>query len=93
VYVETIGFMAVLFEALLGIPQFLRNFRMKSTEGMSVKMVGLNAFDERTHALHATFHRIHVTRFFCGHQVIYSKQSISLFVMLRNNSGSVVYYK
>ena len=33
--------MAVLFEALLGIPQFLRNLRLKSTEGMSVKMVSL----------------------------------------------------
>jgi uncharacterized protein with PQ loop repeat len=38
-YVETIGFLAVFFEALLGTPQFLRNFRLKSTEGMSVKMV------------------------------------------------------
>ncbi len=39
VYIETIGFLAVFCEALLGIPQFLRNFRLKSTEGMSVKMV------------------------------------------------------
>lgn len=38
-YVETIGFLAVFFEALLGTPQFLRNYRLKSTEGMSVKMV------------------------------------------------------
>lgn len=38
-YIETIGFLAVFFEALLGTPQFLRNFRLKSTEGMSVKMV------------------------------------------------------
>ncbi|UJR26547.1 hypothetical protein I4U23_007870 [Adineta vaga] len=39
VYIETIGFLAVVCEALLGIPQFLRNYRLKSTEGMSVKMV------------------------------------------------------
>ena len=39
IYIETIGFLAVFFEALLGTPQFLRNHRMKSTEGMSVKMV------------------------------------------------------
>jgi uncharacterized protein with PQ loop repeat len=38
-YIETIGFLAVFFEALLGTPQFLRNFRLKSTEGMSIKMV------------------------------------------------------
>ena len=41
VYIETIGFLAVVCEALLGIPQFVRNFRLKSTEGMSVKMVRL----------------------------------------------------
>jgi uncharacterized protein with PQ loop repeat len=39
-YIEAIGFFAVFFEALLGTPQFLRNLRLKSTEGMSVKMVG-----------------------------------------------------
>lgn len=44
VYIELIGFLAVFFEALLGMPQFLRNHRMKSTEGMSVKMVRLSPF-------------------------------------------------
>ncbi len=39
-----IGFLAVFCEALLGIPQFLRNFRLKSTEGMSVKMVNSSTF-------------------------------------------------
>ncbi|CAF1282456.1 unnamed protein product [Rotaria magnacalcarata] len=39
VYIETIGLVAVFCEALLGVPQFVRNFRLKSTEGMSVKMV------------------------------------------------------
>ncbi|CAF3998395.1 unnamed protein product [Rotaria sp. Silwood2] len=39
IYIETIGLLAVFCEALLGVPQFVRNFRVKSTEGMSVKMV------------------------------------------------------
>ncbi|XP_063971761.1 solute carrier family 66 member 2-like isoform X1 [Lytechinus pictus] len=39
VYVETIGFLAVFTEAMLGSPQFYHNFRNKSTQGMSVKMV------------------------------------------------------
>ena len=34
VYLESIGFMAVFTEAMLGIPQFVRNFRNQSTEGM-----------------------------------------------------------
>lgn len=39
IYVETLGFMAVFTEAMLGSPQFYHNFRNKSTQGMSVKMV------------------------------------------------------
>ncbi|XP_063236335.1 solute carrier family 66 member 2 isoform X3 [Bacillus rossius redtenbacheri] len=38
-FVQTVGFLAVLTEALLGAPQLTRNFRKKSTEGMSIKMV------------------------------------------------------
>jgi hypothetical protein len=34
VYVETLGFLAVFFEALLGAPQFYRNYQNKSTKGM-----------------------------------------------------------
>ncbi|XP_033125239.1 solute carrier family 66 member 2-like isoform X2 [Anneissia japonica] len=39
VYVEMIGFLAVFTEAMLGSPQFYRNFQNKSTQGMSVQMV------------------------------------------------------
>jgi len=38
-FVEFIGFVAVFTEALLGVPQFYRNLRNKSTYGMSVPMV------------------------------------------------------
>ena len=34
VYIELIGFLAVFFEAMLGAPQFYRNFCNKSTAGM-----------------------------------------------------------
>jgi uncharacterized protein with PQ loop repeat len=39
VYVETLGLFAVLSEAMLGLPQFYRNYQKQSTSGMSVKMV------------------------------------------------------
>ncbi|XP_030060384.1 PQ-loop repeat-containing protein 1 [Microcaecilia unicolor] len=39
IFVEGIGFLAVLTEAMLGIPQLLKNFQNRSTQGMSVKMV------------------------------------------------------
>ena len=34
VYLETLGFVSVFTEAMLGAPQFYRNFSNKSTEGM-----------------------------------------------------------
>ncbi|KAL6107139.1 uncharacterized protein ACO6RY_10831 [Pungitius sinensis] len=39
VFVETLGSAAVMFEAMLGLPQLLQNFHNRSTKGMSVKMV------------------------------------------------------
>ncbi len=39
IFVETIGFLAVFTEAMLGVPQFYRNYRNGSTFGMSVQMV------------------------------------------------------
>ncbi|KAL4235203.1 PQ-loop repeat-containing protein 1 [Mactra antiquata] len=41
VYIETLGFLAVFAEAMLGAPQFYRNFTNKSTQGMSKKMVAM----------------------------------------------------
>nr|CAD7198065.1 unnamed protein product [Timema douglasi] len=39
IFVQTVGFLAVLTEALLGAPQLLRNLRNKSTEGMRQMVV------------------------------------------------------
>ncbi|XP_032391470.1 solute carrier family 66 member 2 isoform X2 [Etheostoma spectabile] len=38
-FVETLGFLAVFSEAMLGTPQLYCNYQNKSTEGMSIKMV------------------------------------------------------
>lgn len=38
-FMETMGFVAVFTEAMLGAPQFIRNFNNKSTHGMSIHMV------------------------------------------------------
>ncbi|XP_063052907.1 solute carrier family 66 member 2 [Engraulis encrasicolus] len=38
-FVEALGSLAVLFEAMLGLPQLMQNFQNRSTRGMSVKMV------------------------------------------------------
>lgn len=39
VFVEALGSLAVMFEAMLGVPQLLQNLQNRSTKGMSVKMV------------------------------------------------------
>lgn len=39
IFVELVGFSAVLTEAMLGIPQLITNFCKKSTSGMSIAMV------------------------------------------------------
>ena len=39
IYIETLGFVAVFTESMLGMPQLLRNYAKKSTRGMSVEMV------------------------------------------------------
>jgi uncharacterized protein with PQ loop repeat len=90
VYIEAIGFLAVFFEALLGTPQFLRNFRLKSTEGMSVTMVSGFFISRKTEFLVFFFC---VKRFLCGHRVIYLKQFILSFEVLHNNFGFVDCYK
>jgi len=38
-FVEAVGFLAVFTEAMLGTPQFYRNYQNKSTYGMSLQMV------------------------------------------------------
>ncbi|XP_055732754.1 solute carrier family 66 member 2-like isoform X2 [Salvelinus fontinalis] len=38
-FVETLGFLAVFAEAMLGTPQLYCNYQNKSTEGMSINMV------------------------------------------------------
>ncbi|XP_066540687.1 solute carrier family 66 member 2 [Hoplias malabaricus] len=38
-YVEALGSLALMSEAMLGLPQLLRNYTNRSTRGMSIKMV------------------------------------------------------
>lgn len=39
IYIEILGYVAVFSEAMLGMPQLLKNYSKKSTLGMSVEMV------------------------------------------------------
>jgi len=66
VYIETIGFLAVFCEALLGMPQFIRNFQLKSTEGMSVKMVLLWASGDIFKTVYFIIRNAPKQFWFCG---------------------------
>lgn len=46
IYVETLGLVALLCEAMLGVPQFYRNFMKKSTQGMRYVLALLVALKE-----------------------------------------------
>ncbi|KOC66675.1 PQ-loop repeat-containing protein 1 [Habropoda laboriosa] len=41
IFVEIVGLLALLTEAMLGVPQFVHNFLNKSTSGMSIIMVAM----------------------------------------------------
>ncbi|MEQ2296296.1 hypothetical protein AMECASPLE_023390, partial [Ameca splendens] len=51
-FVETLGSLAVMFEAMLGIPQLLQNFHNSSTKGMSI----CNEYVYMTYCINATWH-------------------------------------
>lgn len=38
-FVESIGYLALVIESMLGLPQVVKNYRKKSVEGMSLSMV------------------------------------------------------
>jgi len=39
-YVESIGFLSVMIESVVGLPQILANRKNKSTEGLSIGLIG-----------------------------------------------------
>lgn len=38
-FVESVGYLALVMESMLGLPQVIKNYRKKSVEGMSLSMV------------------------------------------------------
>lgn len=48
IYVECLGFLALFTEAMLGVPQLIKNLRNKSTEGMR-SVVSFASISQPTH--------------------------------------------
>lgn len=66
VYVEIIGFLAVFFEAMLGSPQFYRNFKNKSTKGMSIQMVMLWTLGDMFKTIYFLLRHAPIQFWLCG---------------------------
>ncbi|XP_076991279.1 solute carrier family 66 member 2 isoform X1 [Tamandua tetradactyla] len=65
-FVETLGFLAVFTEALLGVPQLYRNYQHRSTEGMSIKMVLMWASGDAFKTAYFLLHRAPLQFSVCG---------------------------
>ncbi|XP_076270307.1 solute carrier family 66 member 2 isoform X1 [Rhynchophorus ferrugineus] len=79
IFVELVGFMAVFTEALLGVPQLIKNYRSKSTEGMSLSMVILWTCGDIFKTLYFLLRSAPVQFWICGSMQV----TIDLLILLQ----------
>ncbi|CAH8493117.1 unnamed protein product [Dicrocoelium dendriticum] len=65
-FVGLLGFASLLTEALLGLPQLIKNHRNKSTKGMSVMMVALWTFGDICKSIFFMVEKTPIQFPFCG---------------------------
>ncbi|KAF7262764.1 hypothetical protein GWI33_004146, partial [Rhynchophorus ferrugineus] len=82
IFVELVGFMAVFTEALLGVPQLIKNYRSKSTEGMSLSMVILWTCGDIFKTLYFLLRSAPVQFWICGSMQV----TIDLLILLQAES-------
>ncbi|XP_035220845.1 solute carrier family 66 member 2-like isoform X2 [Stegodyphus dumicola] len=90
IIVETIGFLAVFIEAMLGAPQFYRNLRKKSTFGMSKKMVFLWTFGDIFKTVYFVVREAPVQFWMCGILQVFIDFLILLQVLIYRGTPSPV---
>ncbi|RZC41014.1 PQ-loop repeat-containing protein 1 [Asbolus verrucosus] len=66
IFVEMMGFLAVFTEAMLGTPQLVKNFKNKSTEGMSLSMVVMWTCGDIFKTLYFLFREAPIQFWICG---------------------------
>ncbi|MBN3279908.1 PQLC1 protein, partial [Polyodon spathula] len=66
VFVETLGFLAVSPEAMLGTPQLYRSYQNKSTEGMDIKMTCMWTSRDTFKAAYSMLNQAPVQFSICG---------------------------
>ncbi|CAD6222225.1 GSCOCG00000836001-RA-CDS [Cotesia congregata] len=89
IFVETVGLLAVLTEAMLGVPQFLRNLDNKSTEGMSIVMVTMWTVGDTFKTCYFLYREAPVQFSICGALQIIVDLGILLQVYIYRNKTPV----
>ncbi|CAL1544814.1 unnamed protein product [Lymnaea stagnalis] len=90
IYIELLGFMAVFTEAMLGAPQFLRNYQKKSTVGMSRKMVGFWTCGDIFKTVYFILREAPAQFWICGMLQVSIDLSIFMQVFFYRNSSNIV---
>lgn len=78
-FVEFVGFLAVFTEAMLGMPQLVKNYQSSSTEGMSLSMVILWTFGDMFKSLYFIFRDAPMQFWICG----FLQVTIDLIILLQ----------
>ena len=88
IFVETVGLLAVLTEAMLGVPQFVRNFSSKSTNGMSVIMVAMWTLGDAFKTCYFVIKEAPIQFAVCGAlQVVIDVAILAQVYIYQNNAG------
>jgi uncharacterized protein with PQ loop repeat len=86
IFVQTLGFLSLFTEAMLGMPQFIRNYQNKSTEGMSVQMVMFWTSGDTFKTGYFVLRQAPMQFWMCGAlQILVDISILSQVVIYRNN--------
>lgn len=88
-FVEFVGFLAVFTEAMLGMPQLVKNYQSSSTEGMSLSMVILWTFGDMFKSLYFIFRDAPMQFWICGFLQVTIDLIILLQVYIYKGNGNV----
>eukprot|EP01080_Neovahlkampfia_damariscottae_P008989 gene8989-1088_t len=65
-YVELLGSFSLLIESLLGLPQAIKNFKMKSTKGLSIVLIGTWFVGDLFKTIYFSFNGLPIQFIICG---------------------------
>lgn len=92
VFVESVGFVALVTESMLGLPQVLKNFKNRSVEGMSLMMVLMWFFGDGFKTVYYITRSQPYQFWFCGiTQITIDIVILFQVCLFRNNDHTIKY--